>query len=206
VRAAGGEWSGGGSEQLEMRRLAMAKEEFHAMKQLNRCESRETQDRLTGFASRAHAATGGASASLPDSANAPILVVTDDDAIARDLERNLLGAGLSFERVASMAAGCESARSRRFQVVVTTAVLPDGTWKRLTDLASHHSPSFVVIVLADASDLKRWAGALEDGALEVLDRLNELPKVSEVAKRALWAAYLDGTGPCPEASSGPSVS
>jgi hypothetical protein len=32
-----------------------------------------------------------------------------------------------------------------------------------------------------------WAGALEDGAFDVLDALHELPRAADVAKCALWA-------------------
>ena len=100
-----------------------------------------------------------------------------------------------------MKAGCEFARSGRFQVVVTSPTLRDGSWKRLVDIDSHYRPGFVVVLLGTNFDLNEWGQALEDGAFEVLDAIQELPKVAEVARRALWAAYLKGAGLRPEALS-----
>jgi len=54
--------------------------------------------------------------------------------------------------------------------------------------------------LARTFDLSQWAEALEDGAFDVLDVVHGLPKAAQTVKGALWAAYLKGTGPCPEAA------
>ena len=135
----------------------------------------------------------------------PILIVSDNDTISKEVEVVLLHAGLASERVRSMTAGCEFARSGWFQVIVASPVLPDGSWKRLAEIDSHYRPGFVVILVATDFNLNEWGQALEDGAFEVLDALNELPKVAEVARRALWAAYLKGAGPRPETLSAPGV-
>jgi hypothetical protein len=70
--------------------------------------------------------------------------------------------------------------------------LADGSWKRLADLANYTDLPFVVVLVATNFDLRTWVGALEDGAFDVLDALDELPKAGETARRALWAAYLKG--------------
>jgi DNA-binding NtrC family response regulator len=127
-----------------------------------------------------------------------ILIVNDDDTISKDLELILLHAGFVSERVRSMKSGCEAARSGRFQVVVTSPVLCDGSWKRLAYVDSRYRPGFVIILVASSFDLNEWGQAVTDGAFEVLDALHELPQVAEVARRALWAAYLKGAGPRPE--------
>jgi PleD family two-component response regulator len=130
-----------------------------------------------------------------------ILIVHDDDTIAQHLEIILLHAGLASERVKSMKAAREYARSGRFQVVVTAPVLGDGSWKCMADVDSHYRPGFVVVLIATAFDLNEWGRALEDGAFDVLDALHELPNVGDAARRALWAAYLKGAGPRPETPS-----
>jgi DNA-binding NtrC family response regulator len=100
-------------------------------------------------------------------------------------------------------AGCESAKSGRFQVVISTPVLGDGSWRRLVDIASHYDLGFVVVLVASTFDCNQWAEALENGAFDVLDVLHELPKAAEIAQRAQWAAYLKGAGPGPEVASPP---
>lgn len=127
-----------------------------------------------------------------------ILIVHEDDSVAKELELVLFHEGLELERVKTMTGGCESARSGRFQVVVSAPALRDGTWKRLADIDSHYRPGFVIILVATNFDLNEWGEALEEGAFDVLDALHELPKAGEVARRALWAAYLKGAGPRPE--------
>src|SRR2546422_10232646 len=134
-------------------------------------------------------------------AKARILIVSDDDSDAEQLKTIFREAGFISERAKSMTVASESAKSGRFQVVVSTPLLSDGSWRRLTDVANHHNPDFVVILLARTFDLREWAEALKDGAFDVLDALHELPRAVEVAKRALWAAYLKGAGPAPEAAS-----
>lgn len=52
-------------------------------------------------------------------AKSRILIVNDDDSIYKELEVILLHEGFASEREKSMTAGCDSARSGRFQVIVT---------------------------------------------------------------------------------------
>ena len=112
-------------------------------------------------------------------------------------------AGFLWERARSITAGCESARSGQFQVVISAPVLGDGSWRRLVDIANYYNLGFVVFLVASPFDFNQSAEAQEDGAFDVLDVLHELPKVAEVTKRALWAAYLKGAGPSPDVASSP---
>jgi hypothetical protein len=100
-----------------------------------------------------------------------------------------------------MTGGCTLARSGQFQAVFTTPILRDGSWRRLADIASHYDLGFVIILVASNFDFNQNAEAQKDGAFDVLDPLHELPKTSEAARCAFWAAYLKGRGPCPEAVS-----
>jgi DNA-binding NtrC family response regulator len=121
-----------------------------------------------------------------------ILIVSENDSIAERLTRALSEADFTWERAGSITAGCESARSGRFQVIVTTPLMADGSWRRLVDLAGHYHSGFVVILLATTFDLEEWTEALEYGAFDVLDTLHELPRFAESVKSAAWAAYLKG--------------
>jgi DNA-binding NtrC family response regulator len=136
---------------------------------------------------------------VPDEAR--ILIVCDEDSITERLNLGFGEAGFISECVNSITAGCESARSGRFQVIVTTPLLGDGSWRRLVDIAAHYDFNFVVILVATTFDIQEWTEALEYGAFDVLDALHELPKAAEIAKRAMWAAFLKGAGPEPRAAS-----
>jgi DNA-binding NtrC family response regulator len=134
---------------------------------------------------------------------ARILIVCDDPSVAERLNSAFREAGFISECARSMTAGCRFARSGRFQVVFTTPVLRDGSWRRLADIASQYDLGFEVVLVASNSDFKKYAEGMEDGAFDVLDALRELPNAAETARRALWAAYLKGAGPCPEVVSHP---
>ena len=123
-----------------------------------------------------------------------VLIVSENDFIAERLVSALSEADFIWKRARSITAGCKSARSGRFQVVVTTPYFIDGSWRRLVDTAARYDPGFVVILVATTFGIQERAEALEYGAFDVLDALHELPRVAESAKRAAWAAYLKGTG------------
>ena len=130
---------------------------------------------------------------------ARILILCADDWITGQLETALGQAGFISQTARSITTGCAFAKSGLFQVVMATPVLADGSWRRLVDVARHYDLGFVVVLVASSLDSNQWAVALEDGAFDVLDALHELPRAAEVAKRALWAAYLKGAGgPRPE--------
>jgi DNA-binding NtrC family response regulator len=138
---------------------------------------------------------------IPDPAQ--ILILYEDDLIAERLNNVLREAGYISERAKSITAGCESARSGRFQVVISAPVLGDGSWRHLVDIASYYNLGFVVLLVASPFDFNQSAEAIENGAFDVLDVSHELPKVAEVTQRALWAAYLKGGGPSPDVASSP---
>ena len=129
-----------------------------------------------------------------------ILIVSDDNSIAKQLKIILSEAGFLSEHAKSMTEGCDLARSGRFQVVISTPILGDGSWKRLVDIAAHYDLQFVVVLIASTFDFQEWAEALEYGAFDVLDALRELSRTADCAKRAAWAAYLKGPCPRPEAT------
>src|SRR6267378_3463012 len=137
----------------------------------------------------------GATLKVPDGAR--ILIVCDDDSETERLKTILQKAGIASEYTRSITAGCEAAKSGRFQVVVSTPLLRDGSWRRLTDIANHYDLGFEVVLWARNFDLAEWVEALKDGAFDVLDAMCEPPKAAEATRRALWAAYLKGAGPSP---------
>ena len=127
-----------------------------------------------------------------------VLIVSENDSDTEQLKAAFLKAGVTSESAKSITAGCEAAKSGRFQVVFSTPLLADGSWRRLIDAENHHGLSYEVILLARSFYLNQWAEALQVGAFDVLDVLCDLPKASEAAKRALGTAYLKRFHPRPE--------
>jgi DNA-binding NtrC family response regulator len=130
-------------------------------------------------------------------AGSRILIVSDDDSETRQLRTMLSEGGFAFDCAKSLRAGCEAAKSGQFQVVISTPMLRDGSWRRLVDIANHSDLRFEVVIWARSFDLREWAEALENGAFDVLDAVYEQSRVVEATKCALWAAYLKGAGPNP---------
>jgi DNA-binding NtrC family response regulator len=134
------------------------------------------------------------------------LIVCKDVSITKQLSSSLQEADFVSEHVESMTRGCSAARSGQFQVVLATPVLADGSWTRLTDIANHYNLAFVVVLLASTFDFNQRTDALNNGAFDVLDVVHELPNAAQIAKRALWAAYLKGSGLCPRTADLPKAS
>jgi ActR/RegA family two-component response regulator len=129
-----------------------------------------------------------------------ILIVCDDNSETARLTAVLRSAGIFSDGAGSIAEGCEAAKSGRFQVVVSTPLLRDGSWRRLTDIAVHYGLGFEVVLWAPHYNFPETAEAMKAGAFDVLS-VRDLPKAIEATRRALWAAYLRGTGPDPSAIS-----
>jgi len=128
---------------------------------------------------------------------ARILIVCDDEVERKRLTVLLSEAGFDSDCAESLTAGCAAAKSGQYQVVVSIPELIDGSWKRLADLAARYDLRFEVVVWARNFDLTDWAGALDNGAFDVLDAVYEQHRIVEATKCAMWAAYLKGAGPMP---------
>ncbi len=141
----------------------------------------------------------GSPLKVPDGAR--ILIVCDDNNDTERLRTIMQEGGFISEWTKSIAAGCEAAKSGRFQVVLSKPLLEDGSWKQFTDIANHYDLGYEIVLWARNFDLREWAVALEEGAFDVLDAMCEQPKAVETTKGALWAAYLKGAGPNPRTAS-----
>jgi DNA-binding NtrC family response regulator len=135
----------------------------------------------------------GSPLKVPEGAR--ILIVCDSGPDTERLKAILAEEGFLTEWARSITAGCEAAKSGKFQVVLSTPLLADGSWRRLSDIASHYGLGYEIVLWARNYDLQDWAMALEEGAFDVLDAMCEQPKAVETTKGALWAAYLKGAGP-----------
>ena len=141
----------------------------------------------------------GSPLKIPDGAR--ILMVWDENHDPERLRTILREEGFISEWAKSMTAGCEAAKSGQCQVVVSTPLLKDGSWRRLSEVANHYDLGFEIVLWTRNFDLREWAVALEEGAFDVLDAMCEQPMAVEATKGALWAANLKGAGPNPGVAS-----
>jgi DNA-binding NtrC family response regulator len=125
---------------------------------------------------------------VPDLAR--MLIVSDNDSDTERLKTAFREAGLTSESANSMTAGCALAKSGRFQVVFSTPLLGDGSWRRLIEVATQHNLGFEIVLLARTFTFNEWAEALQVGAFDVLDVLCDLPKAAEAARRASGSFFL----------------
>lgn len=126
------------------------------------------------------------------------MIVSSDEALAGALISILDDSGFAAEHVNTVTDGCALAESGHFQVVLSEPALTDGSWKRLQKTAERSHSQLAVVLVAKGPDLRQRARALEDGALDVIDARNDLPKAAEVVARAFWVEYLKGAGPLPD--------
>jgi len=112
---------------------------------------------------------------VPDLVRA--LIVADNDSDTERLKTAFREARLTAESANSMTAGCALAKSGRFQVIFSTPLLADGSWRRLIEVASQHNLGFEVVLLARKFTFNEWAEALQVGAFDVWTSCVTCPKL-----------------------------
>ena len=113
----------------------------------------------------------GSPLKIPEGAR--ILIVCDDKSDAERLRTIVQMEGFLCEWAKSITSGCEAAKSGQFQVVLSTPLLVDGSWRRLADIANHYDLGFEIVLWARNFNFDDWVVALEEGAFDVLDALCE---------------------------------
>jgi DNA-binding NtrC family response regulator len=121
---------------------------------------------------------------------ARILIVCDSKSDTDRLKTVFQEAGLNSENTNNIMAGCELAKSGRFDIVFSAPLPGGGSWTRLIDVANQYNLNFEVVLLARTFDLNEWAEAMQVGAFDVFDVLCDLPKAAATAQHALGAGYL----------------
>src|SRR6266446_1560997 len=105
----------------------------------------------TGERTGASKTRSGSPLKVPEGAR--ILIVCDNNSDTDRLKDVLREAGFVSEWARSITEGCKAAKSGRFQVVVSTPVLSDGSWRRLIDIANHYDLGFEVVLWTRNFDL-----------------------------------------------------
>jgi len=97
-----------------------------------------------------------------------ILFVSPHREDATVVSRMLGSHSVSIEHVADVKQARVKMQSRRYEVILSAANLPDGTWLEVLDLARRLSPHSEVIVTDRNADARFWAEALNMGAYDLI--------------------------------------
>jgi DNA-binding NtrC family response regulator len=97
-----------------------------------------------------------------------VLFVSPNREDATALSRMLGSLSVPIQYVADLAHARLKMQGGVYQVILTEANLPDGTWLDVLDVARRVSPNSEVIVTDAAADARFWAEALNMGAYDLL--------------------------------------
>lgn len=97
-----------------------------------------------------------------------ILFVSPHRQDATVVSRMLGSLSVSIEHVADVKQACAKMQNRTYEVILSAANLPDGTWLDVLDLARRIAPHSEVIVTDRDADARFWAEALNLGAYDLI--------------------------------------
>ena len=97
-----------------------------------------------------------------------VLFVSPHHEDATVLSRMLGSLPVPLEHVADLQHARATIQLEPYQVILTEAILSDGTWRDVVDLARRVSPAPAVIVTDASADARFWAEVLNLGAYDLI--------------------------------------
>lgn len=97
-----------------------------------------------------------------------VLFVSPHREDATVLSRMLGSLPVPLEHVADLQHASATIQAESYQVILTEARLPDGTWRDVLDIACRVTPGPAVIVTDASADARFWAEALNLGAYDLI--------------------------------------
>ena len=97
-----------------------------------------------------------------------VLFVSPHREDATVLSRMLSSLPVPLEHVADLQHASATIQAEPYQVILTEATLPDGTWRDVLDMARRVTPGPEVIVTDASADARFWAEALNLGAYDLI--------------------------------------
>jgi len=97
-----------------------------------------------------------------------VLFVSPHREDATVLSRMLSSLPVSLEHVTDLQHAGAALQAEPYQVILTEATLPDGTWRDILDMVRRIIPRAVVIVTDARADAHFWAEALNLGAYDLI--------------------------------------
>jgi DNA-binding NtrC family response regulator len=113
-----------------------------------------------------------------------VLFVTRRHEDARLLSRMLRALPLRLDHVASIKLAHAKLQREDYDVILTEAALPDGTWVDVLQLARNSAQELEVIVTDPQADARFWAEVLNLGAYDVLPQPFYEPEVCRILSNA----------------------
>jgi DNA-binding NtrC family response regulator len=109
-----------------------------------------------------------------------ILFVSGHQEDARRLSRMLHSLPLVLDHVSTTQQMCANLQRSDYNVVLTEATLPDGSWRDVLHLARKHSGELEVIVTDLHADARLWSEALNMGAYDLVSQPFYEPEVRRI--------------------------
>jgi DNA-binding NtrC family response regulator len=97
-----------------------------------------------------------------------VLFVSPHREDATVLSRMLGSLPVPLEHVADLQRARATIQAEPYQVILTEAILPDGTWRDIVDISRRVTPAPAVIVTDASADARFWAEALNLGAYDLI--------------------------------------
>jgi DNA-binding NtrC family response regulator len=118
-----------------------------------------------------------------------VLFVSPHREHAAVLSRMLASHSVSIEHIVDLAHARAEIQHSAYQVILTEANLPDGTWLDVLELAHRVSPGSQVIVTDAGADPRFWAEVLNMGAYDFIAQPFATGEVQRILSNACTRAF-----------------
>jgi DNA-binding NtrC family response regulator len=114
-----------------------------------------------------------------------LLIIEDDRNARRGLVRAFEKAGYTVVQAATAQEALKALKEKRFDVVLSDIVLPDGDGLELLKTVKESAPDTVVVMMTAFGNVRRAVKAMKVGAYDFIEKPVDLEKLRLVVKRAL---------------------
>ncbi|MCC6862949.1 MAG: hypothetical protein IT158_30520 [Bryobacterales bacterium] len=123
----------------------------------------------------------------------PVLFISPHIEDAENLSRMLAPADVPLRHAGNLSEARSDLERGEFDVVLTEAALPDGSWTDVLNLTRELHPASEVIVTRPFADSRFWAEALSMGAYDVLAQPFYASEVQRILSNACSRSVRDRT-------------
>jgi two-component system response regulator PilR (NtrC family) len=114
-----------------------------------------------------------------------ILFISGRPADARHLSQMLHSLPVDLDRAEDLEHACKLLDTNAYQVILTEADLPDGSWLDVLEAAGGFAYKLPVIVTDPQADARLWAEVLNQGGYDLLTQPFYAPEVRRILGNAV---------------------